>query len=191
MNVVILNGAALVNILKPSTARTFSEYTSQIFLPYITTQLQCVQRVDAVWDEYVDGSLKENTHSTSGKGSCRQVGSLNTPHKNWQEFLRNDANKVELFTFLSMQIAKLVTPFQVITTHHHDVLCTQPRDTTELAPCTQEEADTRIFMHVHDATNQGCCKAMIRTVDSDVVVLAVAAVPQLTIDELWIAFSTG
>ena len=104
--------------------------------------------------------------------------------------MRNDANRAELFTFLSLQIANLVTPFQVIT-KHRDVFCTQPLDTTELAPCTQEEADTPIFLHVRDATNQGCRKAMIRTVDSDVVVLAVAAVRQLNIDELWIAFGTG
>ena len=76
-------------------------------------------------------------------------------------------------------------------TKHRDVFCTQPLNTTELAPFTKEESDTPIFLHVRDATNQGCRKAMIRTVDSDVVVLAVAAVPQLTIDELWIAFSTG
>ena len=37
VNVVILDGAALVNMLKPGTVRTFSEYASQIFSPYITT----------------------------------------------------------------------------------------------------------------------------------------------------------
>ena len=118
MNVVILDGAALVNMLKPGTVRTFSEYASQMFLPYITTQLQRVQSVDVVWDEYVDGSLKEYTHNTRGKGSRRRVEPLNKLPKNWQEFLRNDANRAELFTFLSLQIANLVTPFQVITTHH-------------------------------------------------------------------------
>jgi len=71
------------------------------------------------------------------------------------------------------------------------VLCAQPRNTTALAPCTQEEADTRIFLHVSDAANHGYCKVMIRTVDSDVLVLAIAAVQQLKIDELWVAFASG
>ena len=75
--------------------------------------------------------------------------------------------------------------------HHKDILCTQPRNTTGLAPCTQEEADTRIFLHVSDAANHGYSKVMIRTVDSDVLVLAIAAVNEILIDELWVAFATG
>lgn len=108
-----------------------------------------------------------------------------------QEFLRNDDNKSELFSFLSLKVASLETESQIIVTHHKDVLCTQPRDTTDLAPCTHEEADTRMFLHVSDAVNHGYCKVMIRTVDSDVLVLAIAAVQQLDIDELWVAFATG
>ena len=38
---------------------------------------------------------------------------------------------------------------------------------------------------------QGYTKASIRTVDTDVVVLAVAAASRLTIDELWVAFCTA
>ena len=56
------------------------------------------------------------------------------------EFLRNDDNKRELFSFLSQKPSKLETESQVIATHHEDVLCTQPRNTTNLTPCTQEEA---------------------------------------------------
>ena len=42
-----------------------------------------------------------------------------------------------------------------------------------------------------DATNHGYHKVMIRTVDSDVLVLAIAATQQLNIEELWIAFASG
>ncbi len=191
VDAIILDGAVIVNMLRPGTACTFSEYASQIFLPYITTQLQHVQRVDVVWDEYVQGSLKADTRSVRGKGSRRRVESSNALPRNGQEFLRNDDNKAELFSFLSLQTVRLETESQIIATHHKDVLCTQPRNTTGLAPCTQEEADTRIFLHVSDATNHGYRKLMIRTVDSDVLVLAIAAVQQLTIDELWVAFGTG
>ena len=54
----------------------------------------------------------------------------------------------------------------------------------QLPPCTQEEADTRIFLHVSDTAKHGYRKVIIRTVDSDVLVLAIAAVQQLSIDEL-------
>ena len=56
------------------------------------------------------------------------------------------------------------------------VLCS-PADlcVARLAPCSQEEADTRLLLHVADAVQKGCKKVTIRTVDTDVVVLAVAS----------------
>ena len=154
-------------------------------------QLQNVQRLDVVWDEYVHGSLKAYTRSTRVKGSRRHVESSNAVPKNWIEFLRNDDNKTELFSFLSLKITNLETEGQIIVTHHKDVLCSQPRNTTGLAPSTHEDADTRMFLHISDAVNHGYGRVMVRTVDSDVLVLAIAAVQQLSIDELWIAFGSG
>ena len=75
--------------------------------------------------------------------------------------------------------------------NHKNMLCTQPRNVSGLAPCTHEEADTRMLFHVQDAMKQGHTKMAICTVDTDVVVLAVTASEQLEIDELWIAFATG
>ena len=43
---------------------------------------------------------------------------------------------------------------------------------SNLEPCKHEEADTRIFLHIYDAAiNSGLKKAMIGTVDTDVVVI--------------------
>ena len=49
----------------------------------------------------------------------------------------------------------------------------------------------KIFLHVSDAANHGYAKVMIRTVDSDVLVLAITAVQQLSVDEIWVAFASG
>jgi len=73
VDAIILDGAAIVNMLKPETAHTFSEYAYKVFLPYIRAQLQNVQRLDVVWDEYVHGSLKTYTHSRRGNGNRRRV----------------------------------------------------------------------------------------------------------------------
>ena len=43
-----------------------------------------------------------------------------------------------------------------------------------LQPCSHEEADTRILIHVKDAMNSGYKDAIIRTTDTDIVVPAVA-----------------
>ena len=67
-----------------------------------------------------------------------------------------------------------------------------PRHTSEkLSPCSHEEADTRMMVHVADAVDKGHNSIMIRTVDTDVVVLAVAGVHTLGIKELWVSFGTG
>ena len=71
------------------------------------------------------------------------------------------------------------------------MLCINHPDVSDLAPCTHEEADTRIILHLEDAARKEYKTVLIRTVDTDVVVLAIAAVDHLDISELWIAFDTG
>lgn len=56
--------------------------------------------------------------------------------------------------------------------------------------CKHEEADTRMFVHVANAIDEGHTSVMIRTVDSDVVVIAVSVASKTGID-IWIAFGTG
>ena len=36
---VVLDGAAIVQMLKPGAAKTFEEYAHQVFLPYVLGQL--------------------------------------------------------------------------------------------------------------------------------------------------------
>ena len=51
------------------------------------------------------------------------------------------------------------------------VLCSIPRNLDGLSPCTHEEADTRLLLHAADCAQHGHKKIMLRTVDTDVVVL--------------------
>jgi len=101
--VAILYGAVLVNFLKPVSVRTFSDYAVKVFLPYIEGKLYHVSCVDVVWDQYITNNLKYQTRNKCGKGIRRRVEASNALPKNWQEFLRDDANKTELFTFLSVK----------------------------------------------------------------------------------------
>ncbi|KAK3749394.1 hypothetical protein QZH41_004867 [Actinostola sp. cb2023] len=84
---------------------------------------------------------------------------------------------------------------QVISTDGRQVLSTIPLDNIErLSPCTHEESDTRILLHAADAVQCGYTKILLRTVDTDVLVLAVACVDKLQQRdgiELWVAFGTG
>ena len=163
-----------------------------ILIPYLTSLLRYVTRLDIVWDEYIDHSLKAHARSKRGKGIRRRVEPASQVPGNWQAFLRIDDNKTELFSFLARKIISTIdTTKQVITTHHTDVMCLNERDKQGLAPCTHEEADTRMILHLEDAVQHGHNKVSIRTVDTDVVVLAVTTAQRLNICELWVAFGVG
>ena len=61
-----------------------------------------------------------------------------------------------------------------------------------LAPCSQEEADSGVMVHVADAANR-YNSITTRTVNSNVVVFVVNAFGDLTssLNELYVAFDTG
>ena len=61
-------------------------------------------------------------------------------------------------------------------------------DTSLISPCSHEEADTRLLLHIFHATSNGYPKACIRTVDSDVVVIACSKFQAIGAEELWVAF---
>ena len=46
----LLDGTAVVQMLNPGTARTFQEYSDQVFLSYVSNHLTTTKRVDIVWD---------------------------------------------------------------------------------------------------------------------------------------------
>ena len=74
----------------------------------------------------------------------------------------------------------------------HDVLCYMAQiDLTGLVPCSHEEADTRLFLHVADAVKNGYRKLLVRTVGTDSVVVAIPTLIRTKPDELWVEFGTG
>ena len=83
-----------------------------------------------------------------------------------------------------MESFSLVPRFETVLSNKH---C----DLTTLQPCNHSEADTRIFLHLAHAAKQGHTKAYVRTVDSDVVVLAVGFFETLGLTELLVGFGTG
>ncbi|KAI8503415.1 hypothetical protein Bbelb_192360 [Branchiostoma belcheri] len=193
-DVMIMDGAVLVNILRPGACKTFDEYATKLFVPYVNREQNHVQRADIVWDRYFDNSLKSQTREkrAAGPSQRRRVEGSSPIPKNWQQFLRLNSNKIELFEFLTATLVDCASAdHPLVLTDGPNVQCVPPRDTSRIAPCNHEEADSRIMVHVADAAAEGFRKIMVRTVDTDVAVLAVAAVQQLGEIELWIAFGTG
>ncbi len=61
--------------------------------------------------------------------------------------------------------------------------------------CDHEEGDTRILLHLQDALATGSTTCLVRTVDTDVVVIIIGKFHSLLIKhpaaDIWIAFGTG
>ena len=146
--VIILDGAAIINMLKSIGVMTFQDYATHVFLPFIKAQLRNVTIIDIIWDVYLEDSLKLTAREIRGRGIRRRVDPSNTIPGNWQGFLRLADNKTELFEFLAHQVVEnLSGEKDVYTTCGQNVLCSRVRqDISSLAPYTHEEADTRMLL---------------------------------------------
>ena len=48
VDALFIDGAAVVQMLSPGTARTFQEYANNVFVPYVSSQLQKTSHLDFV-----------------------------------------------------------------------------------------------------------------------------------------------
>lgn len=112
---------------------------------------------------------------------------------NWKDFLHSDENKKALFHYLAQSVTSLQITnkdVSIVSTLDDGIVSSTSLDSERLTNCNHKEAD-RLFLHVRHAVSQGLKKVMIWTVDTDVVVLAIANVHNLQTDELWISFGVG
>ena len=120
-----------------------------------------MSRLDIVWDTYRPMSIKGHTRDERGHGVRLKVGPNVRIPGNWSEFLRDNTNKVELFKYLSGEVMQRF--------HSGGYIYI----TMSNAVCNQEEADTRIIIHIIHALNYGFSSNLIKTSDSDVIVILI------------------
>ncbi|XP_072050461.1 LOW QUALITY PROTEIN: uncharacterized protein [Amphiura filiformis] len=173
-DVSIMDGAVLVSILKPVRCKVFGDYTTKVFVPYIQREQNQAQRLDIVWDQYFGNSLKSQT---------REKRSTGPTQGRCVELTRQSCSNSSTVILSQVQLQKSLSLLPMATLHSARPLS---RDMTNLAPCNHEEADSRIMVHVADAIMLGFQRTLVRTVDTDIVVLAVTALPQLGRAELCI-----
>ena len=145
-----------------------------------------------MWDVYLNDSLKGTARLNRGQGIRRRVVGTGVIPGNWQNFLRVDSYKTELFSYLSQIVTQipLAGDKQVYVTNGEKVL-SNPRkeDNAVLNPCRHEEANTRMLLHVAHAASHEHSKILIQTVDTDVVAIAVRIFQLLeALQQLWKSF---
>ena len=104
--------------------------------------------------------------------------------------MRQCRNSFKLEVVSEVQSLRL-PDLEAISTSALDVIGSTTIDKAPMALCNHEEADTRIFVHAKHASVNGMKKILIRTANTDVVVLAVAFLQKLDVEELWVAFGVG
>lgn len=167
----ILDGTAVLHFLPTAGISTFEDYANDVFLPYIRHQLEGANREDMVWDTYHSSSIKESAREKRDKGMRRKVAAPNKIPGKWQEFLKDSDNKQELSAFLSEKVATAKFPDGkvVVITSGQNVLI---RGMDHSMPDNDhEEADTKILLHLQNALQTGSCACLVRTVDTDVIVI--------------------
>lgn len=156
-------------MLKHTPFSVFQQYPENNFIQYICSELNNANRVDIVWYQFFDNSLK-NTMKDKGD---RGIGSKSSPQtavpsnskknskkqflkKKSKNFLRNSKNKIELLDF----VTKTLSGYQFGTKEVH---ITKGNTISTVA---HEKADTRLIMHLLDAAEKAMKANIIRKVDS-------------------------
>jgi len=191
---MIVDGAALVHQLSPGHSRTFSDYCTDVFWPHVCRLLQSVQRMDVVFDCYLPNSLKAQTREGRGCGHSINVTPNTMLPRKFQSFLAVDGNKQQLFNLLAHFLVEQETDNKVLVCTVEDRVCTAGPsvDTSSISPCSTEEADGRLLLHADHAAKSRFSSITIRTVDSDVIVIAVYAYHSMShLTQLWIDFGVG
>ena len=192
VDMTVIDGATLLNMNPPFGELRFREYCNEL-KDKLSIIGRGFTRMDAVFDVYKEGSLKSQTLEKRGTGIRVSVREHAPVLKNFTNLTGRDANKTELFDMISQKSSSLPTPF-VVATVSEGVGTNQPSLNSlhnQLSPCTHEEADTRLILHILNGSSCGFKKISIITVDTDVVVILLYHFFSLDLDELWIEFGVG
>ena len=201
VTVKVLDGPAVVHMVRPTYGTNYQQYVVRHFMSFITNSLtNSTSRLDIIWDNYPDHNLKAQAQAKRGNPGVTTIVEGSTPvSRDWNEFLANSRNKVQLFRFLSKAVIEAASQFNDVvvcsTYDDHELVNTSDSqlvaDFDTIMPYNHQEADSRIFLHLFHAAQQGHSKAFIRTVDSDAVIIAVGHFGSLSVMELWIGFGIG
>lgn len=200
----MIDALANIQMLRFAAVNTFGELAEKHF-ELITAPLSVdCKRVDVVFDQYKDQSIKSGERKKRGvtTGLEVKIHSPNTPvPKQWLKYIGNPVNKSNLCNFLSEQwcilgmqrlqvghqliIAGGYTDGEIVKKIERGML---PANMPFLF-CNQEEADTRLLLHAKDAA-QSCERIIIKSPDTDVLVLSIHHFSHVGCEELWLRMGT-
>ena len=192
--VIILDGMAIVQKLKKTKDTKTCRDLGEVFIKRVKLESRQYDEVYLIFDQYIEGSLKERTRHkrTGGKGIQYKVTDNtcidNIPLK---KFLSHIETKQELTVYLARL---LVNYFEENNTNYvvvYDTVCETNIDGFEeaLKEHSQEEAATLMVLYALEiADRDPFSKVCVVSPDTDVFLLFISMYPRLCKD---IIFKTG
>ena len=172
--------SAMVLIKAKCDAETFHDF-SLIMYTYIIKQGKNYERIDVVCDQYFADSLKEGTRKERGSGTQKNFDdSTNFPPKMREDFLKNAENKESLNRYLASKFMTFHSGSKILTiTYGNTILSSAPQlfEQLDIFHCTAEEADPRLVGHSMNGIRNGYKNVVVRTVDTDVLILLISYFP--------------
>ena len=140
-------------------------------------------RIDVVFDDYREESIKNAERENRGEGSGSEYRNIQADHKikQWRKFLRSSKNKQAFIVFVTNEwkkdkyMEKLSGKTLVVTCGNscYQLSSGVVQPISELES-TQEEADTRMLLHSLHAARSRFASVVIVSEDTDVLVLLLA-----------------
>ena len=187
-----LDGAVIVHLIKGRKGTPFLDYAQKQFIPFIEKRLKRVSQLDIIFDQYFEHSIKSMTREK--RASCgtsiriKNIRKRMIP-KDWAAFLREDKNKEELFSLLAEEISKIVVVGKtILVTSKENVKKTDDTNVDTLQPCKIEEFDCRFPLHLYHAVQNGHKNLLVKTVDTDIIIVAIARFKEIGCETLYIEY---
>ena len=148
-------------------------------------------RIDMVFDRYFERSLKQGTRAGRGQGSqyLFEGDSTEIPFNMADSFLKHDYNKNKLYEYLGTKLLEihqgdkiLVATYQNTSLISH-LTCLELDQPVSVRPCESEEADQRIVRHALNLVYNGYKNILVRTIDTDVLVLLISHISQVQLND--------
>ena len=177
----LIDDMVLVQRLKGSQ-KTFAEIAESL-LSMALNEGTSSDRIDVVFDDYRDESIKSAERGNRGEGSGSEFCNLQADHqvKQWRTFLSSSRNKQALIVFATKEwqkekyADKLSGKMLVVTSWReaYQLSSGVVERLTDL-DSSQEEADTRLLLHAAHAARSKFAVVIIVSEDTDVLVLCLA-----------------
>lgn len=163
-------------------ASTFAEFAKKV-LDHILRLATEYKRIDIVFDRYFKDSMKNQTREDRGSGDTISFDrDTKFPSDFKTNFLKNSDNKNRLNVFLASEFFSQYSGDKIIVITKDETVLSNDQDLvvdTALSPNSAEEADQKLVRHTLQCAQAGIGTVVVRTVDTDVILLLLSNVHRL------------